>query len=304
MRKPVFTTALFLGLLLSQTVQAQQDNQITLRVPGFVRPLFEKWVGEYKEKNPQVHFLFVSGKSQDNNQNTISITTEASPSDSQQQSILFARYAVLPVTAKGSDAEQLIASHSLNAKKLKNLFFVKDQFDDEPKETKWEKQIHIITGNSQQSASRLYAASFRQETAYYKGKKIQGDDTFLNVALSRDPLGVTVNSLSNIYDLKSRRLQQTLVVLPLDIDKEGRQIIREGRLDNLITLLERETYAEIPVGDVALSYNRTSSLLNHFAYWVLTDGVESLHQYGLLSLPKKQLATQQKLVEQQTLAQK
>lgn len=304
MKKTVFTIALFIGLQLSLTAVAQNNEQVALRVPNFVRPLVEKWVTEYQKTNTNVDFLIVSGKSQDNTSNTISFTTESGIPDSLKQNVTFARFAALAVTSKGSDAEQLIGSQSLNAKKLKNLFFIKDELDDNQKETKLEKQLHVITGNNQQSASRLYASRFHQEIANYKGKKIQGDDSYLNIAISRDPLAITVNSLSNVYDISTRKLRQSLVILPLDIDKEGHQIINEGRLDDVISLLEREDYAEIPVGHINMSYDQTNSVLNDFVYWVLTDGVESLHQYGLLSLSKKELAVQLKRVEQLSLAQK
>lgn len=305
MKKQVFQIALFLGLQLSlaasaqETAKASQQSQgekISLHVPNFARGLVEKWVIEFRKTNPTVDFQFVSGKSHDHG-NSISVTTD-------DDAIRVARLAVLPVTAKGSEAQQLVGSHALNAKKLKSLFFVKDELDDERKESKLEQQLHIITGNSQQSASRLYATHFHQETADYKGKKIQGDDSFLNLAISRDPLGVTLNSLSNIFDLESRQLRPSLALLPLDIDKHGRQVLSEGRLDDIIQLLEQEEYTEIPVGSVGLSYSHANPVLNDFAAWVLRNGVQYVHQYGLLSLSAKELTAQQHRVAQKDLAQK
>lgn len=294
MKTRVFQIALLLGLQLSLSASAQTEK-VTLRVPNFARPLVEKWVTEYQKTNTGVDFQF-SGKSQDSD-NSISLTTD-------DDAVLVARYAVLPVTAKDSEAAELIGTHSLNAKKLKKLFFIKDDLDDEENESKLEKHLHIITGNSQQSASRLYASHFHQETVNYKGKKIQGDDSFLTLAISRDPLGVTVNSLSNIFDLKSRQVRQTLALVPLDIDRQGRQVLSEGRLDDIITLLEEEQYAEIPVGKVGFDYNHANSTLNGFVQWVLQNGTQYVHQYGLLSLSHKDLTAQQRKVEQKDLARK
>ena len=295
MKKNIFTIALLLGLQFSQIVSAQTEK-VTLRVPNFARPLVEKWVAEYIKTNASVDFQFTSGKSPEAN-NSISLTTD-------EEAVLVARYAILPVTTKGSEAEQLIGSHALNAKKLKKLFFVKDEFDDEHKESKAEKSLHVFTGNSQLSASREYAAHFHQEPVNYKGKKISGDDSFLNLAISRDPLGVTVNSLSNIFDLKSRQLHQTLALLPLDIDKQGRQVLSEGRLDAILQLLENEQYAEIPVGKIGFEYNHASPVLTSFVQWVLQNGTQYVHEYGLLSLSQKELTAQQRRAEQKELAQK
>ncbi len=294
MKKSVFQIALFVGLQLSLTASAQTEK-ISLRIPNFARPLVEKWANDYKKANHNIDFQFTTGKSQDNN--TLTLTTDA-------DGISFARYAVLPVTTKDSEAAHLTASHRLNSKKLRSLFFVKDEWDDDTKDSKADQQVHVYTGNSTLSASRLYASHLKQESANYKGKKISGDDSFLTTAINRDPLGITVNYLSNIYDLNSRELRPTLALLPLELDKQGRQTFENGRLDNIIDLLEQEQYAEIPIGNIAFEYNHANTAVNDFVRWILTIGVQDLHQYGLLSLPQKELVAQQHRVDQKFLAQK
>ncbi|MBP3777061.1 MAG: hypothetical protein J6I37_08750 [Prevotella sp.] len=297
MRKSVFTIALLLGLQVSQSAGAQNE-QVTLRVQHSVRPLVEKWVAEYTKTNHNTAFQIVSGKAT-NTEHQISFVTEQDA-----EAVFFARYAVLPVTVKDSEAAQLLGSKRLNAKKLKSLFFVKDEFEDDTKESKAEKALHIYTGNSQQSASRAWANNFKQETSNYKGKKISGDDSFLNTALSRDPLGVAINSLSNIFDLQSRQLRSNLTLVPLDIDKHGKQVLDEARLDDIILLLEQQHYAEIPTGKIGLEYDHHDSQLNDFVRWILTDGNKYIHEYGLLQLPQKELTAQLRRTEQQDLAQK
>ena len=305
MKKSVFHIALFLGLLLSQTAISQE--KISLRVPNFVRPLVEKWASDYQKSHTNVDFQFVSGKSQDNN-HTLSLTIVQSVTSqslaTDAETVSFARFAVLPVTTKNSEADHLTASHRLNAKKLRSLFFVKDELDETREETKAEQHVHIYTGNSQQSASRLYASYLKQETANYKGKKISGDDSFLTTAISRDPLGVTINSLSNIFDIDNRQLKASLTLLPLDIDKQGRQTLESGRLDDIITLLEHSHYDVIPVGRVGFAYNHSNTAINDFVGWILTTGVNDLHHYGLLSLTQKELAAQKQRVVNNDLAQK
>ena len=297
MRKSVFTIALLLGLQASQTVGAQNE-QVTLRVQNAVRPLVEKWVTEYTKTNHDATFQIVSGKAT-NTEHQISFVTEQDA-----DAVFFARYAVLPVTVKESEAFQLLSNKRLNAKKLKSLFFVKDEFDDDTKESKVEKSLHIYTGNSQQSASRAWADNFKQETSNYKGKKISGDDSFLNTAISRDPLGIAINSLSNIFDLQSRQLRSNLSIIPHDINKHGEQVLDEARLDDIILLLEQQQFAEIPTGKIGLEYNHHDSQLSKFVRWILTDGNKYVHEYGLLQLPQKELTAQIRRTEQQDLAQK
>lgn len=297
MRKSVFTIALLLGLQVSQPAGAQNE-QVTLRVQNAVRPLVEKWVAEYTKTNHDAAFQIVSGKAT-NTEHQISIVTEQDAN-----AVFFARYAVLPVTVKESEAAHLLGNKRLNAKKLRSLFFVKDEFDDDTKESKAEKALHIYTGNSQQSASRVWADNFKQETSSFKGKKISGDDSFLNTALSRDPLGIAINSLSNIFDLQSRQLHSDLAIVPLDIDKHGEQVLDEARLDDIILLLEQQQFAEIPVGKLGLQYDHHNSSQNAFVRWILTDGNKYIHEYGLLQLSQKELTAQLHRTEQKELAQK
>ena len=295
MRKIVFISALIIGLQVNIAALAQ-NNKVTLRVPNFVRPLVEKWVAEYQKTNGQADFQFVSGRSQDNNSIIFTNTEDAIP---------FARYAVLPVTTSESEALQLIGQHRLNAKKLKSIFFVKDEFDEEDEGSKKkELPLHVYTGNTIQSASNTYAAYFKQEKANYKGKKIVGDDSFLTTAIGRDPLGVTVNSLPNIFDLNSRHVRQGLALLPLEVDKHGRQTLDEGNLDNIIALLEQQQFAEIPVGNIGVSYDKNNESQRRFVRWILENGVNYVHEFGLLQLSQKELAISLRLTDNNQLAQK
>ena len=179
------------ALLINASTLLAQSEKISVKAPGFARPLVEKLVSEYTKQHPDANIEIVKGKTEDA-AHTLQFTAEGGD-------INIARYAVVPVTASGSDAEQLLQSSHLNAKQLRNLLFVKDEFaDEEHKESKAEKAVHIYTGNSQQSVARAYASRFNQDATNYKGKKISGDDSFLNIAISRDPLGVTINALSNV----------------------------------------------------------------------------------------------------------
>jgi hypothetical protein len=293
MKKTVYLIALILGLQFSLVANAQQSETISLRIPEFARPLVEKWTHDYLQHHTNVNFEFIKGKTQDASANILELTTD-------DEAVSFARYAVLPVTIKDSEAARL-TSHRFNAKKLRSLFFVND---DDEEVSKAEQKIHIYTGNSQLSASRVYASFLNEDVNGYKGKKISGDDAFLTTAISRDPLGVTVNYLSNIFDLESRQPASSLVLLPLDLDKHGRQVLDSANLDEIIRLLEEQKYDVIPVGTVGFMYERSDSAINDFVNWVLTAGVCDLHQYGMLSLSQQELTAQLQRIASKDLAQK
>ena len=295
MKKTVYLIALILGLQLTNAASAQNVETISLRVPDFAHALVENLAQEYSRTHNGVEFRFVSAKELSGATNVLVLTTD-------EPAVKFARYAVLPITKKGTEADKLTASRRLNAKKLRSLFFKSDD-EDEDEQSKVEQKVHIYTGNSQLSASRAYASYFNEDVNGFKGKKVSGDDSYLTAAISRDPLGVTVNYLSNIFDLESRKPGSELAILPLDLDKPGRQVLDAANLDNILNLLEEQQYAEIPVGSVGFSYDTTDRVINDFVSWVLTNVTGELHHYGLLTLPQNELTAQLQRIVNKELAQ-
>lgn len=295
MKKTVYLIALILGLQLTNAASAQDVETISLRVPDFAHALVENLAQEYSRTHNGVEFRFVSAKELSGATNVLVLTTD-------EPAVKFARYAVLPITKKGTEADKLTASRRLNAKKLRSLFFKSDD-EDEDEQSKVEQKVHIYTGNSQLSASRAYASYLNEDVNGFKGKKVSGDDSYLTAAISRDPLGVTVNYLSNIFDLESRKPGSELAILPLDLDKHGRQVLDAANLDNILNLLEEQQYAEIPVGSVGFSYDTTDRVINDFVSWVLTNATGELHHYGLLTLPQNELTAQLQRIVNKELAQ-
>ena len=295
MKKTVYLIALILGLQLTNAASAQDVETISLRVPDFAHALVENLAQEYSRTHNGVEFRFISAKELSGATNVLVLTTD-------EPAVKFARYAVLPITKKGTEADKLTASRRLNAKKLRSLFFKSDD-EDEDEQSKAEQKVHIYTGNSQLSASRAYASYLNEDVNGFKGKKVSGDDSYLTAAISRDPLGVTVNYLSNIFDLESRKPGSELAILPLDLDKHGRQVLDAANLDNILNLLEEQQYAEIPVGSVGFSYDTTDRVINDFVSWVLTNATGELHHYGLLTLPQNELTAQLQRIVNKELAQ-
>ncbi len=294
MKKTVYLIALILGLQLTNAASAQDVETISLRVPDFAHALVENLAQEYSRTHNGVEFRFVSAKELSGATNVLVLTTD-------EPAVQFARYAVLPITKKGTEADKLTSSRRLNAKKLRSLFFKSDD-EDEDEQSKAEQKVHIYTGNSQLSASRAYASYLNEDVNGFKGKKVSGDDSYLTSAISRDPLGVTVNYLSNIFDLESRKPGSELAILPLDLDKHGRQVLDAANLDNILNLLEEQQYAEIPVGSVGFSYDTTDRVINDFVSWVLTNATGELHHYGLLTLPQNELTAQLQRIVNKELA--
>ena len=277
-----------------------------IKSPRFARPLIEKWIEEYAKTEPGVEFQIVKGSA---NKENIDLNVVFDNQDNSTKDfshvVYFGETAVLPITARSSEAARLLEGKHLNAKKLKQLFFLNDDFDEDVKKNKTFEAIIIYSGSNASSVASSFAHNFGEESSSFRGKRISGDDLFLNTALSKDPLGVSFNTLSNIFDLKSRHLKDNLSLIGLDLKKDQDSSFSDnGSLDDVLTILENGKISEVPVEIVGVSYNQADDAVNLFLQWVLDNGTKYNHEYGLLNLNSKEASTQIEKVKSVLTAQK
>ena len=284
MKKVVLVLAAFLTLGLGN-VLAEDNNSNSVRTiksPRFARPLVEKWIEEYAKTEPGVTFQIAKGQGESDLSVAIADQQEK---DTELIShwIYIGETAVLPITARSSEAARLLEGKHLNAKKLKQLFFLDDEFEEDVRKNKAFEAITIYSGSNATSVAGSFAHNFGEESANFRGKRIAGDDLFLNTAIAKDPLGVSFNTLSNIFDLKSRQLKKDLTLVGLVLKKDVADSFN-GTLDDVINSLENGKPAEVAIEKVGITYYKKDEAISRFLQWVLENGTKYNHQYGLLNL--------------------
>ena len=282
--------------LIATTLSAQVH---AISSPRFARPLVEKWIEEYAKVEPDVHFKLLNGCgcTKESELYILPYSKEATEADNTNDNVIyFAAYAILPFTAADSEAAQILGGRKLNNKRLRNIFFEHEYFtsDEElTKQEKREKRLVVYSANNGASTTDPFSAFFQESTGSLRGKRIAGDDAFLTAAVKKDPLGVSFNALSNLYDLDSRKLKEGLSILQLATKKELEEsLINTTTLDTLVELLEKYTADEVPTGKLGLAYKGDNKEVQRFLAWVLTAGRQLNHHYGLLQIDE-QLAQQQ-----------
>ena len=296
MKKIIFTLAIFLGFGLS-SVEAKgngannsENNVRTIKSPRFARPLIEKWIEEYAKTEPGVTFQIVKGSAsqEDIDLNVVSDNNDNINTNGINQVIYFGETAVLPITARSSEAARLLEGKHLNAKKLKQLFFLNEDFDEDVKKNKAFETIVVYSGSNATSVASSFAHNFGEESSSFRGKRISGDDLFLNTAITKDPLGVTFNALSNVFDLKNRHVKADLSIVGLDLKKDLANTFSDnGSLDDVLQTLENGKPSEIAIEKVGIVFSSTDDAVNRFLKWVLENGTKYNHEYGLLNLDNK-----------------
>ena len=293
MKRIAFTIALILSLGLSNVwAEGNGTNSgvRTIKAPRFARPLVEKWIEEYAKTQPGVEFQIAKSSQNQGNidLNVVFDNQDTKSEDFSHTIVYFGEFAVLPITASGSEAAKVLEGKHLNSKKLKQLYFLNDDFDEDVKKIKQFEKLVIYSGSNATSVASSFAHNFGEESANFRGKRISGDDLFLNTALTKDPLGVSFNALPNIFDLKSRHIKSDLTLISIDVKKNLEDSFSDkATLDEVISILENGKVSEVAIEKVGVSYNGADYAVNQFLQWVLTNGVKYNHEFGLLNLDNK-----------------
>ena len=293
MKKLALTIAVLLSINVGNIWAEQNSTNASsvryVKSPRFARPLVEKWITEYAKTQPGVEFQIAKGNQ---NQGNIDLNVVFDNQDTRPQDfshiVYFGEFAVLPITASGSEAAKVLEGKHLNSKKLKQLYFLNDDFDEDVKKIKQFEKLIIYSGSNATSVAASFAHNFGEESSNFRGKRISGDDLFLNTALSKDPLGVSFNALPNIFDLQSRHIKDDLTIIGIDVKKSIEENFSDkATLDELISVLENGKISEVAIEKIGVSYNQGDDAINHFLQWVLENGMKYNHEYGLLNLDNK-----------------
>ena len=309
MKKIALTIAVLFSISINNIWAEETSTNASsvryVKAPRFARPLVEKWITEYAKTQPDVEFQIAKGnQSQDNIALNIVFDNQNTEREEFSHVVYFGEFAVLPITASGSEAAKVLEGKHLNSKKLKQLYFLNDDFDEDVKKNKQFEKLVIYSGSNASSVATSFAHNFGEESSNFRGKRISGDDLFLNTALVKDPLGVSFNALPNIFDLKSRHIKDNLTIIGIDVKKSLEDSFSDkATLDELILALENGKVSEVAVEKIGVSFNIADDAVNQFLSWVLAQGTKYNHEYGLLNLDNKFVQAQINKVKTEFTAQ-
>jgi len=309
MKKIALTIAVLFSISISNIWAEETSTNASsvryVKAPRFARPLVEKWITEYAKTQPDVEFQIAKGnQNQDNIALNVVFDNQNTEREEFSHVVYFGEFAVLPITASGSEAAKVLEGKHLNSKKLKQLYFLNDDFDEDVKKNKQFEKLVIYSGSNASSVATSFAHNFGEESSNFRGKRISGDDLFLNTALVKDPLGVSFNALPNIFDLKSRHIKDNLTIIGIDVKKSLEDSFSDkATLDELILALENGKVSEVAVEKIGVSFNIADDAVNQFLSWVLAQGTKYNHEYGLLNLDNKFVQAQINKVKTEFTAQ-
>lgn len=287
--------------VVSAADPSAQQNTVYIKSVRFANPLLEKWISEYAKTHPGISLSIAEKGAGEHAVEIVPFEIQKDNALPEEATVIaFGKYAVLPIAGKDNVLLDEFKKKKLNEKRIKELFFEKDflDFDGDTDPDKKDKYgATVYSSNHSFSVSRSFAEHFGYDAGSLKGKKIAGDDIYLNSAVKKDAKGISFNNLSYIFDIESRQLNADIALLPLDVKKEYADALNAQNLDETLALLENKSIDLIPVEDLSFVLpEKVNPAVLQFLEWVLSEGQQYVHSFGFIRLDTKTLAQQQKHV--------
>ncbi|HYC86672.1 MAG TPA: hypothetical protein VEB86_15675 [Chryseosolibacter sp.] len=257
----------------------------------FSYAIIEKWIDEYLKVRPDIQVVVESRGSADPKQ--YDILTEVYEHDEESKNnrayVYVGRYAILPVATAGSGFAKTYSEKGLDEEMIQQIFF-HDIFSGTANRKAIKEPYTTYTRLQRAGVPHVFSKYFGHEQNDIKGVGIAGADVHLVKALLRDSVGVTYLPVPLIFESSTRQLLKGLVILPVDLNGNGKVTGEErifADLDKIIEKIETANPKElqnVPIGYLHLSVDRKNASAEaiDFLTWVKENGDRFLREFGYL----------------------
>ena len=308
MKKIVTLTLVFAILFgINNQTQAQKKEltgQISLSGAFALYPLAVKWAEEFKKLHPGVKIDVSGGGAGKGITDALAkvvdlgmVSRDLKPEEVSKGAwfVAVAKDAVVPtINAKNPKVKELLSKGITQEAATK--VFVTAEFKT------WGNVLGINSNIPIHVYNRSDACGAGETWAKYLGNKKQEDlqgtavfgDPGVASAIQKDPVGLGYNNIAYAYDLKTKRPNPGILVLPIDVNNNGKVDAAEnfyGTSSQLIKAIAEGRYPSPPARDLYLVSNGkpTNPVVIAFLKFILTEGQKYNVPNGYISLPKEKL---------------
>lgn len=307
--KKIVTLTLAFAILLGFTNQVQAQNkdlkgQISLSGAFALYPLAVKWAEEFKKLHPNVKIDVSGGGAGKGITDALAkvvdlgmVSRELKPEEITKGAwfVAVAKDAVVPtINAKNPKTKELLAKGLTQATATK--IFVTEEYKT------WGQVLGVQSNIPLHLYVRSDACGAGETWAKYLGNKKQEDlkgtavfgDPGVASAVQKDPIGLGYNNIAYAYDLKTKKPNPGILVLPIDVNNNGKIDAAENfyaTSTQLIAAIAQGKYPSPPARDLYLVANGkpTNPVVIAFLKFILTEGQKYNVPNGYISLPKEKL---------------
>jgi phosphate transport system substrate-binding protein len=295
--KKIFWLITFSVLLI--VANAQTGSVIKITGTKFPFDIMQQWIDAYSKTHPGVQFQLSKAISPDSAD--LMIAAHAfRPGELKNDQVIIAlnRYAQLPIVNSQRSDLQALQQKGFTQADLKNIYFNQNG---ELHTKGFTDPLNVYRRNKNVCASRSFAENVTGSQLDVAGTLVNGDDRALSAAVKKDINGISYNNLGLIYNLQTRKVLDSIAIIPIDFNEDGKIDSDEniyGTLDNVLNYLNATRNIPIPQDNVNIVFNRNtiSKEALSFLQWIITNGQAYNRSYGFLNLDQSVVANEQQLL--------
>jgi phosphate transport system substrate-binding protein len=302
----VLLAAIFFGFANKAYAQAKQKEltgHISLSGAFALYPLAVKWAEEFKKLHPKVKIDISAGGAGKGVTDALAkvvdlgmVSREIYPEEIKKGAwfVAVAKDAVVPtINAKNPKVKELLTKGLTQEAAIK--IFLTKEFKSwgNVVSIKANIPIHAYIRSDACGAGETWAKYLGKKQEDLKGTAVFGDPGVAS-AVQKDPLGIGYNNISYAYDQKTKRPNPGILVLPIDVNHNGK-IDKDEQFyatsDQLITAIAQGRYPSPPARDLYLVANGKPIKPEVVAFlrFVLTEGQKYNVPTGFIGIPKAKL---------------
>jgi len=288
--------------LIAATLWAQQKEPAVVKLRGtrLTYPLVNKWIEEFNKEYPNIRVLIAPTAPADSIDFSIaSYELKSGDLKETHQAVVTTRYVQLPIVNSNRPGLAELQARGITEKNLGELFFATETpsvFAIADSKT----PVDLYVRDKPVCAVKAFAGHFGFDPKRIKGNGINGDDQDLARAVKKDVNGFCFNNLGFIYEVKTRRVNDSLAILPLDLNENGKVDPDEqiyDTLDEVIAFIEKTKNPAFVNERVNFIFNKntTNKSAGLFLFWILAKGQQFNHDLGFINPIRDELNEQERI---------
>lgn len=275
------------------------EGQISVSGAFALYPLVVKWGAEFQKQNPKVKINISAGGAGKGITDAIGgmveigmVSREINPQELKKGAypIAVAKDAVVPTVSTSNPDITAILARGMTRDYAYNIFITGHL-------RSWnrafgvsgpQKDLHVYTRSDACGAGEVWAKYFVKKQEDLLGVGVFGDPG-IATAVQRDPLGIGYNNIAYAYDIKTKKPNVGIKVIPLDLNNNKKIDPEEnfyGNLDDLLAAIASGKYPSPPARDLYLvtKGKPTNPITVAFIKWILTNGQRFIDESGYVKL--------------------
>lgn len=313
MKKISLIFSLIATILLSSCLSSKKKEQtISLSGAWALYPLTVKWAEEYKKEHPEIRFNITGGGAGKGLADALAevvdlgmfsreITQEEKDKGTWWTGLTID--AVLPVMNANNPYIDIIKKRGITKEEFRGIY-IDGTINNWGKLLKISdgKKIDIYTRSDACGAAETFAKFMGGKQEDLKGIGVYGDPG-LAEAVAKAPVGIGYNNTVYVYDLKTRKTNPGLLVIPIDINGNGTIDPDEdfyNTYDDVQNGIATGRYPAPPARElyfVAKGKPQKKAVIN-FIKWTLTDGQKFVEEAGYVTLAQDRIDHYLKILKQ------